>query len=531
MEYKAECSLPVINYGSVAYHSILEAYIKKGLPENELDQALISEMFEKLRNETRPFRLVIAAYLLTRDITSALCDLPFLKVVSLEGHDPNPLLLARLKALSAIDELWLWFYQMSDEFLHLLSAFPNITRLYLKQTKISDHGMAALGKMRQLEELNLDDTRITDAGLLNISSLTNLAALSLSECGNITDSGLKALIDMKEMKHLNLVDARRITDSFVQNVTHMKNLKELVLLGCPQLTDKALEDLSELSSITEFDIGSNKITSRGLECLARLTNLTKLDVDTNKLRDEDLRLLAPLKNLQSLCLASSRLTNAVFRYLGQFPFLSDVSIYSNGITDACLNEMTHCSNIETMFVCSERMSERVDNILKERQPGLEWALQYYSEETESLEPNDSAAPEPPDLSDDDDDDDDDDDAYAVGETIIESLRRQLNKIIRPIKKYYNSIDDGERSCALKDVESMRKILEEFLEAIEDKQGDEKNLYRAVEKAVDKLNKLDEKTDHGLIETDEREALCAFFDAGAAYVGVDADDIAGEWRDW
>jgi hypothetical protein len=181
-----------------------------------------------------------------------------------------------------------------------------------------------------------------------------------------------------------------------------------------------------------------------------------------------------------------------------------------------------------MFVCSERTSRRVNDILKKRQPGQEWALQYYNEESESPELNDSAAPDPPDLS---DDDDDDVCADPVGETTIESLRRQLNEIIRSIKEYYSSIDDGERSCALKDVESMRKILEEFLTAVEDKQGDEKNLDRAVKKAVNKLNKLDEKTDHELIETDEREALCAFFDAGAAYVGVDADDIAGEWRDW
>ncbi|MDD3590948.1 MAG: DUF5713 family protein [Thermoguttaceae bacterium] len=116
-----------------------------------------------------------------------------------------------------------------------------------------------------------------------------------------------------------------------------------------------------------------------------------------------------------------------------------------------------------------------------------------------------------------------------GNVTMEALRRELDELIEPIEEYVGSLEDDD--CTLKDVESMRKILEEFLEAIEDKQGNEKNLYRAVEKAVDKLNKLDEKTDHGLIETDEREALCAFFDAGAAYVGVDADDIAGEWRDW
>lgn len=528
MLYKAECALPVINYGSVAGQVFLAAYRKKGLPEDEFEQGLKNKMLKKLKRERSPFRLIISAHLLTQDVTSVLCDLPFLKVVSIDAYGPDPSFLPSLKALAAVGELWLYCSGMDDEFLHLLTDFPNITRFYLERTEIHDNGMAALGKMRQLEELNLSFNHITDEGLLNISSLTNLTALDLSGCGSITDLGLEALKDMKKMRFLDLSIIKKITDSFTQNVMQMKSLKEIMVLNCPLLTDKALEDLSELSSITSLTIGSNKITKRGIEYLARLTNLTKLDVDTNKLRDEDLRLLAPLKNLQSLCLASSRLTNAVFRYLGQFPFLSDVSIYSNGITDACLNEMTHCSNIEKMFVCSERTSERVDNILDKRQPGREWALQYYNEESESPELNDSAAPDPPVLS---DDDDDDVCADPVGETTIESLRRQLNEIIRPIKEYYSSIDDGERSCALKDVESMRKILEEFLAAVEDKQGDEKNLDRAVKKAVNKLNKLDEKTDHELIETDEREALCAFFDAGAAYVGVDADDIAGEWRDW
>ncbi|MFF3684839.1 hypothetical protein [Streptomyces sp. NPDC002187] len=66
------------------------------------------------------------------------------------------------------------------------------------------------------------------------------------------------------------------------------------------------------------------------------------------------------------------------------------------------------------------------------------------------------------------------------------------------------------------------------------------LLAAVERVVLALNGIDEE--HGAYCTIEREELCEYIDgvltghgvdvaALAARNGKDADDIAGEWRDW
>ncbi len=48
--------------------------------------------------------------------------------------------------------------------------------------------------------------------------------------------------------------------------------------------------------------------------------------------------------------------------------------------------------------------------------------------------------------------------------------------------------------------------------------------------VEAFNDLDAV--HGWIETIEREDLCAMIDELATLAGIeDADDVAGEWRDW
>ena len=99
-----------------------------------------------------------------------------------------------------------------------------------------------------------------------------------------------------------------------------------------------------------------------------------------------------------------------------------------------------------------------------------------------------------------------------GNVTMEALRRELTSLSSRSK----SMSARSRTTTAPDAEKMRKILEEFLRLLRINKGT-KRTFIAPLKAVDKLNKLDEKTDHGLIETDEREALCAFFDAGAAYV--------------
>ena len=489
-----------------------------------------NEWEEKLKDKKYPFALLVNAAGLTREVVSILREHPLLKVLGIESCFPEPFILEYLKALDTMEEVWLQFARITDEFMLLLNRFSNITRLHLDQTKILDQGMSALRKMPQLEELNLASTRITDNGLFNISSLSNLTSLKLQECSNITDYGLESLTELRNVRKLNLIGLKRITDRTTQQIKHMTKLNDLLLLNCPLLSDKGMEDLSEISSITRLAIGSNKISKHGLDYLAHLTNIAEFDLFSNKLCDEDLLVLSPLKKLHYLGIGSNLLTNVIFRYLGQFPCLRSVWLCSDRITDACLKDLLYCYDIEKIDICSTRTSERVNKILKDRQPGRAWADQHCCE----METGIICTPDTP-VATHERKESKDDIIPADGNITMKTLRLQLRDIISSIKDYIGSEeddeDDDDSNCSLADVESLKNILEEYLRTISGKKGDEKNLYKATRIAVKKINKLDDKTDNELIETEEREELCNFFNNGSAYVGIETEDIADEWREW
>ncbi len=61
-----------------------------------------------------------------------------------------------------------------------------------------------------------------------------------------------------------------------------------------------------------------------------------------------------------------------------------------------------------------------------------------------------------------------------------------------------------------------------------------NFMDSVKKAVLALNELNEKCDFSLIETDQREDICAYIIQTACFFNFIQDeneDITGEWRDW
>ena len=62
--------------------------------------------------------------------------------------------------------------------------------------------------------------------------------------------------------------------------------------------------------------------------------------------------------------------------------------------------------------------------------------------------------------------------------------------------------------------------------------DEK-ILKQVKKTVLALNKLNERTDYCLLETDEREALWEIFQNSAIACGIQETDgdVTEEWREW
>ena len=86
-----------------------------------------------------------------------------------------------------------------------------------------------------------------------------------------------------------------------------------------------------------------------------------------------------------------------------------------------------------------------------------------------------------------------------------------------------------------DIDRCAKILDEFLSSLEGVPRGEKNdsILKAVKTVVVKLNKLNERCDGLLIETDQREQLCALIIAATKRAGLvsSVHDITEEWREW
>ena len=62
--------------------------------------------------------------------------------------------------------------------------------------------------------------------------------------------------------------------------------------------------------------------------------------------------------------------------------------------------------------------------------------------------------------------------------------------------------------------------------------DEKGIRRAIETAVLALNDLNERCDHELIETVQREQLATILMLAASHAGLRTEeDLTEEWREW
>ncbi len=84
-----------------------------------------------------------------------------------------------------------------------------------------------------------------------------------------------------------------------------------------------------------------------------------------------------------------------------------------------------------------------------------------------------------------------------------------------------------------DINRCAKIVDELLASLESvAEKKSESILKAVKTAVIKLNKLNDQCDGGLLETDQREQLCAIILAAAKRAGLASDhDITEEWREW
>jgi hypothetical protein len=96
-------------------------------------------------------------------------------------------------------------------------------------------------------------------------------------------------------------------------------------------------------------------------------------------------------------------------------------------------------------------------------------------------------------------------------------------------------EDFDAGYTQADIDRCAEIVDELLASLENvPQGKEnESILNAVKVAVVKLNKLNDRCDGLLIETDQREQLCALIIAAAKRAGLVSSvyDITEQWREW
>jgi len=116
----------------------------------------------------------------------------------------------------------------------------------------------------------------------------------------------------------------------------------------------------------------------------------------------------------------------------------------------------------------------------------------------------------------------------------------MNSEIEEKKKYllhwmYDFIEDEDEPAYLKkDVDECDGILTSFINEVDGSESKVDFLWVSskVESLVKTLNQLNEKHEHQLIETHQREDLCALILLVIQTAGHDCeDDITEQWREW
>lgn len=81
---------------------------------------------------------------------------------------------------------------VKDEWISVISNFPNLTRLELQKTGVSDNSVKYLQELEHLESLNLYGTKVTDACLTDLKNIPKLRRVYLWNSG-VSFDGARAL--------------------------------------------------------------------------------------------------------------------------------------------------------------------------------------------------------------------------------------------------------------------------------------------------------------------------------------------------
>ena len=125
--------------------------------------------------------------------------------------------------------------------------------------------------------------------------------------------------------------------------------------------------------------------------------------------------------------------------------------------------------------------------------------------------------------------------YKISVPIMNSqnFKNQLQEtVIVPMTEFM--IDCEDCGFTQKDIAKCEALILEYLVALESiTEPANKEIMKHVKKLVLALNKLNEKTDYCLLETEERESIWEIIQNSAVECGLTnpEDDITEEWREW
>jgi len=130
----------------------------------------------------------------------------------------------------------------------------------------------------------------------------------------------------------------------------------------------------------------------------------------------------------------------------------------------------------------------------------------------------------------------------MNQEILEVKRALIEGMIEYMK-YGGAVDENDpeydpefdAGYTQEHVDRCSEIIDDFLASLEKVPDAQKNKYimTAVKKTILRLNKLNEKCDGGLIETDQREDLAKMINLATIHAGLESsdDDITYKWREW
>ena len=116
-------------------------------------------------------------------------------------------------------------------------------------------------------------------------------------------------------------------------------------------------------------------------------------------------------------------------------------------------------------------------------------------------------------------------------TLEDSTSISIDEIIESMTEYMEDNDDCGYTKA--HVNNCRRILNEYVKDLKAIKSNDSEIMKCVEKTVKALNALNDEVDGCLIETMEREDLCAFIQEKAHEFGLTETDvdITEDWREW